>query len=65
MSARGSEKFAFKRHPGVPRECAVCGCRLRVVDVGRVHSKVTYIGGVGVATTSLYCQEHRTEGYGA
>ena len=65
MAARGSEKFAFKRFPVVPRECAVRGCHLRVVDVGRVHSQVTYVAGVGVASTSLFCLEHRTAGYGS
>ena len=55
----GSEKFAFKRFPGVPRRCAVCGRRLRVVDVGRVHSQVTYRDGLGVASTVFLCNEHR------
>jgi hypothetical protein len=63
--APGSDKRAFKQFPGVPRECAVCGCHLRVVDVGRVHSQVTYVAGVGVAATSLFCREHRTDGYGS
>ena len=46
----GSERFAFKRFTDVPRQCAVCGRRLRVVDVGRVHSSITYGDGLGVAT---------------
>ena len=59
--ARASEKFAFKRFPGVPPECAVCGCRLRVIDVGRVHSSITYRDGVGVPTTIFLCTMHRRE----
>ena len=55
----GSERFAFKAFPGVPRECAVCGRRLRVVDVGRVHSEITYRDGLGVATTTFRCTTHR------
>jgi hypothetical protein len=63
MGARGSERVTFSRLPGVPRVCAVCGRHLRVVDVGRVHSNITYVAGVGVASTSLFCREHRNDGY--
>jgi len=50
--AAGSEKFAWKLYPGVPRVCAACGCELRVEDVGRIHT--TYSG--GRAATRFYCR---------
>ena len=57
--AAGSEKFAFARFPGVPRQCDVCGRRLRVVDVALVPSEVVYVGGIGKTTTAFYCADHR------
>ncbi len=53
--AAGSEKFAWKRYPGVPRVCAACGRTLRVEDVGRVHTTVDYESGVGITRTVFYC----------
>jgi len=57
--ARGSEKFAFARYPGVDRRCAACDRALRVVDVARIHNLVT----AGKVTTRFYCCEHMHEGY--
>jgi len=35
--AKGSEQFAFSRHPGIPRVCAGCGKKLKVADVADVR----------------------------
>ena len=64
MSA-GSEKFAWKLYPDVPRVCAACGRELRVVDVGRVRTEVDYSSGQGKASSVFYCVEHIHEGYAA
>lgn len=58
MSA-GSEKFAWKLFPGVPRVCSVCGRSLRVVDVGRHHSSIDKRG---IASTFFVCRDHVHEG---
>jgi len=50
--AAGSEKFAWKLYPGVPRVCAACGRELRVEDIARVHT--TYSG--GREATRFYCR---------
>jgi hypothetical protein len=66
--AKGSERFAFRHYPEVARECAHCGRRLRVEDVGRVHTHVTYgPDRIGRGVTRFYCTQTqcRHEGYGA
>ena len=62
--AAGSEKFAWRQFPGVERRCSHCGRALRVADVARVHTRVNYASGYGVASTAFYCTEHPHEGYG-
>lgn len=51
--AAGSQKFAWRQFPGVPRVCSACGRALRAADVARVHAG--YASGSGVASTSFYC----------
>ena len=55
--ARGSEQFAFRRHPGVPRECAYCHRPLKRDDVATVVEFPK--------PTRFYCREHMHEGYAA
>lgn len=57
--AKGSEQFAFKQFPGVARECAECGARLRVPDVARTHTVWP------AGASRFYCRVHMHEGYGA
>ena len=61
--AQGSEQFTWKLYPGVPRVCAECGRELRVVDVARVHTAITYSSGRVV--TRFYCQADMHLGYAA
>ena len=62
--AAGSERFAFARFPGVPRECAVCSCWLKLADVARVHSEVGDVAGVGVVYHGFLLQGTRARGVG-
>lgn len=57
--SKGSEKFAFNLYPDVPRECACCGRRLRIADVGRIHTSHAS----GSRRTVFLCVEHMHEDY--